>query len=78
VKTLTWADPRTPIITLKYNDDNREATLAPLYRMHAHAVSQAMLKPGTMVTIEGYPSIQKRREMRAERIMVAGRSVELR
>jgi len=37
-----------------------------------------MLKPGTVVSVEGYPSTQKQHEMRTERIIVAGKSVELR
>jgi hypothetical protein len=77
VETLTWADPHTHI-TLKYEGDVWEATLAPLFRMQARGVTQEMLKPGTVVTVEGYPSTQKQHEMRAERIMVAGKSVELR
>jgi len=31
-----------------------------------------------MVSVLGYPSTQKEREMRAERISVAGKTVELR
>jgi hypothetical protein len=77
VETLTWADPHTHI-TLKYEGDVWEATLAPLFRMQARGVTQEMLKPGTVVTVEGYPSTQKQHEMRAERITVAGKSVELR
>ena len=37
-----------------------------------------MLKPGTPVVVEGYPSTRNEREMRAERITVAGKTVELR
>jgi Family of unknown function (DUF6152) len=77
VDTLTWADPHTHI-TLKYKGDTWEATLAPLFRMNARGLSQEMLKPGTIVSVEGYPSTQKRNEMRAERITVAGKSIELR
>jgi hypothetical protein len=77
VETLTWADPHTHI-TLKYKGATWEATLAPLFRMNARGLSQEMLKPGTMVSVEGYPSTQKQNEMRAERITVAGKSVELR
>jgi hypothetical protein len=37
-----------------------------------------MLKPGTPVTVDGYPSTRNQHEMRAERITVAGKTVELR
>jgi len=77
VETLSWADPHSQI-TLKYQGDTWEATLAPLFRMQARGLSQDMLKPGTTVAVEGYPSNQKPHEMRAERITVGGKSVELR
>jgi hypothetical protein len=77
VETLSWADPHTHI-TLKYKGDTWEATLAPLFRMQARGLTQEMLKPGTVVMVEGYPSTQKQHEMRAERITVAGKAVELR
>jgi hypothetical protein len=77
VETLTWADPHTHI-TVKYQNAVWEATLAPLFRMQARGLSQEMLKPGAVVTVVGYPSTQKEHEMRAERITVAGKSVELR
>src|SRR5262250_3079525 len=77
VETLTWADPHTHI-TIKYQGNVWEATLAPLFRMQARGLTQEMLKPGTTVAVEGYPSTQKEHEMRAERITIAGKSVELR
>ena len=77
VETLSWADPHT-LITVKYQGDTWEATLTPLFRMQARGLSEPMLKPGTEVTVEGYPSTRQAHEMRAERITVAGKSVELR
>jgi uncharacterized protein DUF6152 len=77
VESLSWADPHTHIM-LKYQGDTWEATLAPLFRMSARGLTQEMLKPGTMVSVVGYPSTQKQHEMRAERIVVAGKTVELR
>ena len=77
VETLVWADPHTHVM-LKFKGAVWEATLAPLFRMQARGLSQAILKPGTQVTVLGYPSTQKEHEMRAERITVAGKTVELR
>jgi hypothetical protein len=74
---LSWANPHAHIM-LKYNGATWEATLAPLFRMEARGLSEAMLKPGTMVSVEGYPSTRNEHEMRAERITVAGRTFELR
>jgi hypothetical protein len=53
-------------------------TLAPLFRMQARGLTKDMLKPGTPVSVEGYPSTRNQHEMRAERITVAGKTVELR
>lgn len=77
VETLVWADPHTHVM-LKYQGETWEATLAPLFRMQARGISQAMLKPGTTVMVEGYPSTRIPHEMRAERISVGGKSFELR
>jgi len=37
-----------------------------------------MLKPGTTVTLEGYPSTRVDNELRAERITAGGKTFELR
>src|ERR1700733_14112055 len=67
VETLVWADPHTHI-TVKYQNDVWEATLAPLFRMEARGPSEEMPKPGTTVGVEGSPSPRLAHEMRAERI----------
>ena len=54
------------------------AVLAPPSRMDARGLSSEMLKKGSTVTVEGYASRVKPDEMRAERIIVAGKTVELR
>lgn len=77
VETLSWADPHAHIM-LKYEGATWEATLAPLSRMQARGLSEEMLKPGTPVVVLGYPSTRNQHEMRAERITVAGKTVELR
>ena len=54
------------------------AVLAPPSRMDNRGLSKDMLKPGTTVQLVGYPNRGKPEEMRAERITVAGKTVELR
>jgi len=54
------------------------AVLAPPSRMDARGLTKDMLKSGATATVEGYPSRVKPEEMRAERITVAGKTVELR
>lgn len=53
-------------------------TLAPPYRMQARGLPAADLKPGVAVTVVGYPNKTDPNEMRAERITVNGKTVELR
>ena len=77
VEMLEWANPHAHLM-LKYEGVTWEATLAPLSRMEARGLTQEMLKPGTPVVVEGYPSTRNEHEMRAERITVAGKTVELR
>ena len=52
--------------------------LAPPSRMQNRGLTQDMLKPGAPATLEGYPNRNKPEEMRAERITVGGKTVELR
>lgn len=46
--------------------------------MNARGLNPDMIKPGTSVRIEGYPSTRVATEMRAERIVVGGKTYELR
>jgi hypothetical protein len=52
--------------------------LAPPSRMRARGLSKALLAPGTRATVAGLPSRKTRHEMRAERITIGGKTVELR
>ena len=54
------------------------AVLAPPSRMEARGLAKDALKPGVAATVEGYPKRAKPDEMRAERITVGGKTVELR
>lgn len=65
-------------VRLKTRDKTWIAVLAPPSRMDARGLGKEMLKEGTTVTVEGYASKVKPDEMRAERIIVAGKTVELR
>jgi hypothetical protein len=52
--------------------------LAPPSRMERRGLEKDALKPGATVTVEGYPHREHTEEMRAERITVGGKTVELR
>ena len=52
--------------------------LAPPSRMERRGLDKSALKPGASATVEGYPNRDKPEELRAERITVNGKTVELR
>jgi hypothetical protein len=52
--------------------------LAPPSRMDARGLARKALAPGGSATVEGYQNRSKPEELRAERITVDGKTVELR
>ena len=52
--------------------------LAPPTRMENRGLPRAALKPGALVVVVGYPHRSNPEELRAERITVDGKTVELR
>jgi hypothetical protein len=55
-----------------------QVVLAPPSRMERRGLARADLKAGTQATVVGYANRGKPEEMRAERITVGGKTVELR
>ena len=55
-----------------------QVVLAPPSRMERRGLEKDALKPGSTVTVEGYANRDKPEELRAERISVNGKTVELR
>ena len=55
-----------------------DVILAPPSRMERRGLEKSMLKAGAAVTVEGYANREKPGEMRAERIIVEGKTIELR
>jgi Family of unknown function (DUF6152) len=52
--------------------------LAPPSRMENRGLPRTMLQAGTVASVEGYPHRNDPNEMRAERITIDGKKVELR
>jgi hypothetical protein len=52
--------------------------LAPPTRMENRGLSKEMLNPGNKAMVVGYPNRSKPEEMRAERITIDGKTMELR
>jgi len=55
-----------------------QVVLAPPSRMENRGLPRTMLTPGTKVTVVGYPHRSNAEELRAERITIEGKTVELR
>jgi hypothetical protein len=55
-----------------------DVVLAPVARMQTRGLTEAMVKPGTVVTVLGYQHRKTATEMRAENITVDKKKVELR
>jgi hypothetical protein len=65
-------------IRLETPGKNWLCVLAPPSRMEARGLAKDALKSGAAVTVEGYANRGKPEEMRAERIIAGGKTVELR
>jgi Family of unknown function (DUF6152) len=65
-------------IRLKTPDKTWVVVLAPPSRMTNRGLTEVMLKVGTNVSVDGYQHLKDENEMRAERISVGGKTVELR
>ena len=65
-------------IRLEAGGSTWTAVLAPPSRMEARGLSQSMLKAGNTATVVGYANRNKPDEIRAERITMDGKTVELR
>ncbi|MDH4583846.1 hypothetical protein E8F20_18485 [Pseudomonas sp. BN415] len=77
VKDLSYRNPHAHI-TIDYDGREWHVVLAPISRMSARGLPEADLLPGKRVTIVGYPRKDGEAEIRAERVIVNGRTVELR
>jgi hypothetical protein len=77
IREATWGNPHG---TAKLEVDGKvwDVVLAPTSRMQARGLTEAMLAPGTKARVVGYPHRQQASEMRAERITIGDRTVELR
>jgi hypothetical protein len=77
VRQVQWENPHVTLV-VSHENKNWDAVLAPPFRMSARGLQPEMIRPGTSVTLEGYPSTRTDAEMRAERIIVGGKTYELR
>ena len=65
-------------ITLSLGERTLTAVLAPPFRMENRGLTPASIAVGAQVVVEGYINRSKPNEIRAERIIVNGKAIELR
>lgn len=77
IVTSKYENPHATI-TVKASDKVWTVTLAPTFRMINRGASKEMVAVGKTVSAYGYASTVEKDEMRAERITVDGKTVEMR
>ncbi|MHC2991829.1 hypothetical protein OB13_09545 [Pontibacter sp. HJ8] len=77
VQKITFENPHG-ILTLEHEGMTWTVVLAPPSRMTARGLTKEMLQPDDSVRVVGYPHKEVKDEMRAERIFVRGKKIELR
>lgn len=77
IESLKYENPHA-LITVKAADKVWTVTLAPTSRMQSRGAPAEFVAVGKLVSAYGYPSTVDKAEMRAERITIDGKTVELR
>ncbi len=72
-----YDNPHT-VIRFKSADKTWVAVLAPPFRMEARGLKADAIKAGVKARVVGYPNRTKADELRAERIVIDGKTIELR
>ena len=74
---VTWGNPHGAA-KVRWKKRTWNVVLAPVSRMESRGLTRAMLAPRKTVTLVGYPRKDGTAEMRIERVIVDGKTVELR
>ena len=77
IETSKYENPHATI-TVKAADKVWTVTLAPVSRMQSRGAPPELVAVGKTVAAYGYPSTVEKDEIRAERITVDGKTIELR
>ena len=78
IQSVSYRNPHGEIVLLS-GGKKWDVTLAPIARMQARGVTEALLQPGRTVRVEGRRNIDpKRQEMKAENIRIDGQVTNLR
>ena len=74
---LNWTNPHGTA-KMRWQGETWDIILAPTGRMEARGLTEAEIAPGRKIGLTGYARRDGAAEMRIERIMVNGKTVELR
>lgn len=74
---VRYANPHAEV-AVDHDGKRWKVILAPVSRMTSRGLADGALVVGKTVTITGYPRLDGTPELRAERILVDGKSIELR
>ncbi|HBX56758.1 DUF6152 family protein [Pseudomonas sp. UBA2684] len=77
LKTVNYRNPHADV-SIEHAGKAWAVILAPISRLQARGLPEGDLTVGKSVTIVGYPRKDGSAEIRAERIIVDGRTIELR
>lgn len=77
ITTVKFENPHATIM-VETTEKTWTVTLAPTSRMISRGASPELVAVGRSVSAYGYPSRSEQAEMRAERITVDGKTIELR
>ena len=75
--SVSWGNPHGAA-KVQWQKRSWDVVLAPVSRMEARGLTRAMLAPNKVVTLVGYPRKDGAAEMRIERVIAGGKTVELR
>jgi hypothetical protein len=78
IRKVSYGNPHTTIQLQTSDRKVWQVILAPPSRMQNRGLSQKALQVGQTVRLVGYPHRSESNEMRAERIIIGERTVELR
>jgi hypothetical protein len=77
LKAVSWGNPHGTA-KVKWQKAEWDVILAPVSRMEARGLTEEMVSKGQKVTLIGYPRNDGSKEMRIERVIIDGKTVELR
>jgi len=77
LQSVNYRNPHADV-SIEHKGRTWQVILAPISRLQSRGLPEADLTAGKTVTIVGYPRKDGTAEIRAERIIVDGRTIELR